>query len=559
MYTQQGLKKDHLLTKFVLGVHPIIQHFIEKLRIPEIIGTYVGSDNRRKVDTENVLCLLIHNFLTSPSPLYEIQDWLKPLDVRMLGLSHHESTFIYDERIARALDIFYHCKHKDLFFHLALRAIKIFELDCSQIHHDTTSITFSGKYPGWNAKENLAHGHNKDYRPDLKQLVLGINVTADGSVPLLHEIYDGNKTDDQVHISNHKRLQKLLSCTDFIYVADSKLSTEPNLNKIAQWGGKFVSVMPRTWKEDELFRNMVRSDKVKWKHLLSRRNNRKPKSKTDYYYLAVGNYETQQGYQLHWILSTQKEEHDSETRTRHIHQALDELKSLQPKLNKYHLKTQEQIELRINSILKENKCLTLIDYTIHTHQEYEDSYKCAGRPTESTPKQRACKAIFTITFGQNKQAIEEQAKTDGIFPLITNLDINEYDPKCVLEIYKSQAFIEKRHSQIKTYQEVAPLYLKNGDRAVAMLHIQMMALMIASLIERTLRTAMENRNIESLPIYPEGRLCKAPTMFDLARLFKNVERYEVVQSGSMAIYPAILDKTQKEVIKLLGVPLASYQ
>ena len=73
----------------------------------------------------------------------------------------------------------------------ALRAIKIFDLDCSQIHHDTTTVTFVGKYGGWNASEQLAYGKNKDHRPDLKQLVLGLNVTADGAVPSSHQIYDG--------------------------------------------------------------------------------------------------------------------------------------------------------------------------------------------------------------------------------------------------------------------------------------------------------------------------------------------------------------------------------
>src|SRR5262245_38743738 len=155
MHVQPGLRKSHLLKKFVLGVHPIIQHFIEKLRIPEIVGNYLHADARKKVDTENVLCILIHNFLTSPSPLYEIQDWLRPLDESALDLSSEERNLIYDERVARALIEFYESKNKDIFFHLSLRAIKIFELDCHQMHNDTTSVTFSGRYSGWNAKENL--------------------------------------------------------------------------------------------------------------------------------------------------------------------------------------------------------------------------------------------------------------------------------------------------------------------------------------------------------------------------------------------------------------------
>lgn len=558
MHIQTGMKKNQVLKKFVLGAHPIIEHFIKKLRVTEIIGTYVGSDQRRKVDTEQVLCLLVHNFLTSPKPLYELHDWLKPLDKKSLGLNAEDEELIYDERVARALDDFYDSKHKEVFFHLSLRAIKLFELDCSQIHNDTTTITFSGNYADWDAQTKLAYGHNKDHRPDLKQLVLGVTVTADGAVPLAHEIYDGNQSDDQTHLAMHKRLQKLLGRTDFIYVADSKLATANNLSKIEQWGGRFVSVMPRTWKEDSQFRRQVIQDAIEWDQILSRPNNRQPKSKTDRYDLARGHYVTQQGYTLYWIKSTQKAEQDLQTRMRHIENALDELRLLQTKINKYHLKTAKDIAAKIKSILKEHQCEALLNTEINAHQVCEARYKKIGRPSLTTPRQSVYSTCFTISFSEDQASIIEQSKTDGIFPLITNLDPKIYLPKKVLEIYKFQPFLEKRHAQLKTYQQVAPLYLKTATRVIAVLHIQVMALMIASLIERTLRLAMKQHGIASLPIYPEMRECKAPTLFDIVRLFRDVERYEVNQSDILAIYPAKLDKTHKEVLKLLDVPLSDY-
>ena len=210
MHTQNGLKKDASLAKFVLGAHPIIEHFIETLRIREIIGSYLPTDRRMKLDDGKALALLIHNILTSPNPLYEMEDWLKPLDAEKVGLRPGETKWIQDDRIGRALAKFYDSRHKDVFFRLALRAIKVFDLDCGRIHHDTTSFTVVGKYGGWSASERLALGNNKDHRPDLKQLVLGLNVTADGAVPISHQIYDGNQTDDRLHPANHQALQKLL-------------------------------------------------------------------------------------------------------------------------------------------------------------------------------------------------------------------------------------------------------------------------------------------------------------------------------------------------------------
>jgi len=559
MQIQRGVKKNSSLTKFVLEVHPIIEHFIEMLHIREAISTYVRTDKRMKLDDDKVLTLLIHNILTSPNALYEMQDWLKPLDAEKVGLTFEEVPFIQDDRVGRALSRFYDSRHKDVFFRLTLRAIKIFDLDCSQIHHDTTSVTFAGKYGGWSTTELLTYGKNKDHRPDLKQLVLGLNVTADGAVPISHRIYDGNQTDDRLHPANHKALQKLLQRSDFIYVADCKLATEDNLQKISVWHGLFVSVMPRTWKEDVQFRNRVRQGEIMWKYILSKKNNRNPESKLDRYYVAKGDYETSHGYRLCWIRSTQKAEQDIETRTRHIHRALKELRNIQTKINTYNLKQRKQISQRIEKILKNESCQTLIKYEIHATREYMHTHKQKGRPAKGRKGKITWKQVYSISFGIDKFAVSEEEKTDGVFPLITNLDPKTHAAKKVLEIYKFQPFIESRFSQIKTYQEIAPVYLKKAERVVAYLHIHVMALMVASLIERKIRLAMKKKRIQSLPIYPENRACSTPTIFDIARLFRNVERYEVTAGEKTLIFPAELTNIQKDVLNLLEVPVAAYQ
>ena len=174
MQIQRGLKKDSTLTKFVVGAHPIIEHFIEKLRIREIMSTYMRSDKRMRLDDDKTLTVLIHNILTAPIALYELEDWIKPLDAEKLGLAPAECKFIQDDKMGRALARFYNSRHQAVFFHLALRAIKIFALDWTRMHHDTTTVTFAGKYPGWSVQELLTYGKNKDHRPDLKQLVLGL-------------------------------------------------------------------------------------------------------------------------------------------------------------------------------------------------------------------------------------------------------------------------------------------------------------------------------------------------------------------------------------------------
>lgn len=558
MIIQEGLRNGVIHKKYVIGAHPIIQFFMDRLKIDEIVGSYVRQDKRMRLKTEKTLSVLIHNILTTHLPMYEITDWLRPLDEERLGLAPGDYTFISDDRVGKALESLYNGRHKDIFFHLALRAIKLFEIDCRQIHQDTTTVTFSGKYEGWQARQIITYGTNKDHRPDLKQLVLGMSVTADGAVPLVHEIYDGNQTDDRLHPANHRRLRRLLQRADFIYVADSKLATDDNLRKITACGGLFVSVMPRTWKEDKIFRDKARKGKIKWEHILSRPNNRKPKSKRDHYYLAGGKYVTCNGYRLFWVLSTQKAQQDAETRQRNIEKAIDALKRTQSRINTYRLKSLKNIEEKIASILKENKCGDFIKYNIDRNIRHEVEYENVGRPCKHKRTGKAVKReYFSFDFRIDEESIKKESLTDGIFPLVTNL--KDHKPQKVLEIYKYQPFLEKRNSQLKTYQQIAPVFLKKAQRVTAYLHMNVMALMVATLIERQLRIAMKRKGIKALAIYPEERPCKYPTTFDIVRLFNGIERYEVIQGENVYIFPAKLSKIQEQVIELLGVPVSLYQ
>ncbi len=107
-------------------------------------------------------------------------------------------------------------------------------------------MTFIGKYDTPDPQAvKLKHGHNKDFRPDCKQVVFGLNITPDGHVPLSYKLFDGNTTDDVTHIPNWNALRTLLEKEDFIYVADCKLCSQKNLIHIAQNGGFFITIVPK--------------------------------------------------------------------------------------------------------------------------------------------------------------------------------------------------------------------------------------------------------------------------------------------------------------------------
>jgi transposase len=138
----------------------------------------------------------------------------------------------------------------------------------------------------------------------------------------------------------------------------------------------------------------------------------------------------------------------------------------------------------------------------------EETFRQArrGRPGKETRYVKKVTTRFDLTYRIDNARVAEDAKSDGIFPLITNVaELSELE---LLKTYKRQPTIEKRFSQLKTDFEVAPVYLKAVHRIQALLSVYFFALLLEALLERELREAMRHKGVESLPLYPEGRACR---------------------------------------------------
>ena len=296
--TAQGTTSLRIHT---IGPQPILQHFLERMGFFRIVRSCLGTPREGLLDHAQTLSTFARNILLSPAPLYRIAEWAAPIDAEALGLSATQKESLNDDRVARTLDALATPRALNLDIRLALHIIKQFEIDTRQIHHDTTTVTFYGQYKTSIKEPQITNGYNKDHRPDLKQLVFGLNVTADGAVPISHNIYSGNRTDDSIHPGNIDRLREILGHEDFIYVADCKLCTRKNLQYVTQYGGRFVTVMPRSWAEDKQFRAKLRDgSRVRWRKLTKLENKRHATDDAADIYstTSAGPNETKDGYRL---------------------------------------------------------------------------------------------------------------------------------------------------------------------------------------------------------------------------------------------------------------------
>jgi transposase len=554
--SQKFLRGTHntRLQKAIVGAHPIIAHYIEKLNIADIVRSSVPSDMRLDVSIADCVKVLIHNILTHHLALYKLPEWLEAIDLACLRLNAHDSMQFNDDRIARTLDAVHKSNRREIFFRIALRCIKIFEVATTTIHHDTTTVKLCGAYNTWSSEPRAATGHSKDHRPDLKQLVLGMNVSGDGAVPLFHDVYSGNRSDDSVHIPNWDHLRRLLQTTEFMYTADSKLCTEKNLAHLEFYHGQYITVMPRTWKEDRLFRLKAQEGKVRWRLIYQRPSNRHPDSVIDNYYTTAIQYLNDKTRRIVWIKSSQKAQIDRQSREEQLRKAVADFHSLNTRINHRRLKQRRAICIAARQILLKYKTESLISFNLDKRVVISRTYASPGRPSKASIEKIHRRIEYCINWTINKNEVLRQSRTDGVFPLITNnMDKSSLQ---VLQTYKFQSFLENRHSELKSVLQVAPVFLKKPARVLTLVDIVVLSLTVATLMERDLRLGMKRNKIKSLPVYPEQRECKHPTTQSIIRVFADVEKYEIKALGATngEYFPPPLSALQKQILDLMEVP-----
>jgi hypothetical protein len=70
---------------------------------------------------------------------------------------------------------------------------------------------------------------------------------------------------------------------------------------------------------------------------------------------------------------------------------------------------------------------------------------------------------------------------------------------------------------------------------------------------------MDRRGVTSLPLYPEGRACRYPTVPRLIELFDGVQRHALsVGIGPPVVLTTELTRLQRQILSLLGMSRAYY-
>ena len=552
-----------------LGALPIVNHFLARMSLDAIIDAHLpANDARLRLDPAVVIGLLVRNLTIDHQPIYALGEWAAGFDPSLFGMTAADVDGLNDDRTGRMLDRLFDADRASLITRTVLAAVREFDINMEQLHNDSTTVTFSGGYHqatgqtrGDQATPTITYGHNKDHRPDLKQLLCVLTVSADGAVPVAFRVLDGNTGDDPTHIPTWDGLAALVGRTDFLYVADSKLANRPAMDHIASRGGRFVTILPRTRKEDRQFRDRIATHPVTtWTEAHRRPAGRQGNPAETWHTTTNPAGPSIEGYRIIWVRSSTKTDRDADSRTDRISKGITALDDLNQRLlsPKTRMKTKVAVQTAADAALKATGAARWVGYTITEDTTTKLKQEKRGRPGPNTNYRKIVSTRHRLVFHTNETLIAHDAASDGCFPLITN-DQHLTDAE-VLAAYRYQPNLERRNHLLKGHQAVAPVYLQNVHRIEALLLCQFLALLTGALIERHIRNNMADLNLADIPLYPEHRPCTAPSAQRILQIFAGVARHHLTDHTGTTIQTFQPDLTpqQHQILQLLDIPTTTY-
>lgn len=447
-----------------LGVLPFLYDFLEKLKIGEIINRYCPT--KGEVAHGTVAMLIILNRLVAPRPLYKIADWLsRTVLVYRLGVP---ASKFNDDRLGRTLDAISE-EIEEIWQAVVHQVLLRGDINLSVIFYDLSAFISHGEYAD---SEYVDFGFAHNTPMNKKKFKIGLNVGADGNIPLVYKFWSGRSADKATVEKNMTMLKAFLEKHSHSTKRTMVIGDRANLDDRLAFAYE---------EKNLLYLSGLKTDRKVHQELLINIPEK------EFYASPLTNEKGPKGY---WGRSCRvpfenKEEKrtiyhkglvvlsgpmrralrkDRAEKTRDLRQKLNEL---QAKIGKPYYKGLENIQRKANSILKKSSVGKFMRAEAFLDNEEK----------------------VQLRWSIDRLVLWKAMQRDGRYLLVTN-DWSLSD-KGMLELYREKDGVEKRFTVAKSDLNLSPIYLHKDNRIEAMLLLNMLALLAYSLLERE----MQNRGM----------------------------------------------------------------
>lgn len=501
-----------------MGALPLIQPILAELQVRETVNGLLPS--QADVDLGQVVVLLVLNRLLAPQPLYEIQDWFSGTVLpEVLNITVQQA---YDNRLGRTLDRLYP-QLGELWQRLVSRAILVYNLDLSVLHWDLTSIYFEGACTD---SQLASYGYSRDQRPDAKQITLEVDVTHEGTVPVLYQVLAGNTADITRPLPHLAALLHFLARPELaerhlrpLLVSDCKMITAEAVLAYHLSHLYYLGPLQDNSAVTAVLLSVPAAELTV--HVLAYRPLRvKPTDTTFVPYQGVWRAFTFEHAgervtdRVLVVWSAGKQRLDQEKRRTYLKRLLNGLEAVHKKLNTRRYKKRSYVEQRIATLQRGNPLQRLVDVDLAGEDE-----------------------ALTLRFALNRERLAEAQTLDGRYALATNDE--HLSAEQALTLFKGQDGVEKRFRTMKGPLVVHPLFVRSDQRIEGLVFVTLLALLVRALLERLCRQ--------------HALALTAERLFDR---FAGLQAVDVIWAdGSVQRRAAQMSEFQAQVLAALGWPL----
>jgi transposase len=437
---------------------------------------------------------MILDTLSGRSPLYRFERFISELDTELLLGERIDAEKFNDDALGRVLLRLHEAGTGQIFSAIIMRTVKLFDLDTSHVHHDTTSHTLYGNYDLYDDPNNglpfvIGYGFNKDHRPDLKQIVHSL-LCVDHGIPIGSKLENGNRSDKTVNEDLLRRLSeqmRKLGARDFLYVADCALVTETNLRLMGdpEKGCRFVTKLPEPYAEClTAIDRAVAADA--WEDIGNLSNQPATKKRKPAFYRAFETVVTLYGvvYRALVIHSDALDKRKTKKLSKGLEQDYAELTKIKTEQEKISYACAPDAKAAIERLPQGNFHRLLSEV-------YEKVTYAKGRPkADGSRKIGSVTHHLRIEVQRDEPAIARAQKKAGCFVLLSNTlseGSQAVSPRDLLFAYKDQGYVERNFGFLKDPVIVNSLFLKDPKRIEALGLVLVLSLLVWRLMERTMR------------------------------------------------------------------------
>jgi len=521
-----------------LDHHGIVAGIIDELKIVEMIDGQIEADDQEEVSTgEAVKAMIINGLGFSNRPLVLTPQFFENLPMDTLFREGVEASHFNRYKLGRSLDKVFDYGSDLLFSLVAAFGCRQENVDQRFNLLDSTSFSLSGEYSIEEDKNtiNITHGHSKDHRPDLKQVMLELMVSQDGGVPFVSKSWDGNGSDNVIFKKRAAALIDEFKASEAprYLVGDSKLYHKKAKDTLSQI--PFITRIPGRLKLENNVIDQALSDPLQWVDLCN--GNR-------YQRFDLCHYEMEQ----RWLVIHSQA---ALGRARSTLERRQEKESTQIEKSLFHLQAQRfesetAGESALNELAKTWKFHQVNDVSLTPHKRYSKK----GRPSAEAQTTGTVWQIHA-TFSVDKNYIETQSQRNACFVIGSNIKGDELTDIEIFHGYKSQSNVEGGFRFLKDpLFFVSSLFLKKPSRIEALLMIMTLSLFVYSIAQRRIRANLQTQN-QTIP-NQINQPVKSPTLRWIFQLFEGINLITHNFNNTIKIMVDGLSDLRQKILRLLG-------